>query len=139
MSSKLINKNSRIYSFTPTSNSLKLDYNERYIHAFFEYKNIHLVLSRAHARGIRKKTGFKDIVTGDIFYDKLYWTFDHENYTNKTGMAIVRNEKIIWYAMPGIPDGLGTRRVMTEKRMKITGLPQYVTDGMLRRAHRINR
>ena len=30
-------------------------------------------------------------------------------------MAIIRDKKIIWYSLPGIPEGASTRMVMVEK------------------------
>lgn len=92
---------------------LKLNYNENFKTAFIDIQNVKTIRDRGHSRAIRRKTGFKNIITGDIFYDKLCWTntFTRE----KTGMAIVRNNQIIWYCMPGENPNSNTREVIFEK------------------------
>ena len=97
---------------------LFLNHSEIHSTAFFEEENVHTILNRSHARAIRKKTGFKDIIAGDIFYNKLYWSTKISYDLEKTGMAIVRNEKIIWYSMPGKNYYSETRQVIIEKIKK---------------------
>lgn len=96
--------------------SLSINYSENYKLAYFEPENIKIIKDRGQARAIRKRTKFKNVVAGDIFYEKLCWS----NLTiisplDKSGLAIVRNGKIIWYLMPGIPEGISKRFVIIEK------------------------
>ncbi len=46
-----------------------------------------------------------------------------------TGMAILRNNELIWYSMPGAPDGLAVRKVLIEKHP----VAPYIAVAMLKR------
>jgi hypothetical protein len=118
------------YHFGLDRPCLFLNHSETHRTAFFEEENVHTILNRSHARAIRKKTGFKDIIAGDIFYNKLFWSKITYGYKTsydleKTGMAIVRGEKIIWYSMPGKNYYSETRQVIIEK------IKKYIISGSI--------
>lgn len=102
--------------------SLSINHSENYKLAYFEPENIKIIKDRGQARAIRKKTKFKNVVAGDVFYEKLCWSnfemispLGKSGPLDKSGLAIVRNGKIIWYLMPGIPEGISKRFVIIEK------------------------
>ena len=82
------------------------------------YRDEIKVIDRHHARAIRRKIKHKEkVITGDMFYKNLSW-YDSTykiNDTSSDGVAIERDGKIIWYSMPGNPEGTATRKVLTEK------------------------
>lgn len=101
--------------------TLFIGHNETYTHARCHPHYVKVIEHRGQARTVRKKTRFQNVITGDIFYSKLYWINIDKSFglykasLPRTGMAIVRDNKIIWYSMPGIPDGLSKRKVIVEK------------------------
>jgi|ERR1035437_1804440 hypothetical protein len=97
-------------------NTIYVNHSERYKFIQFELKHTAIIRDRGHARAIRRKTKFKDINVGDIFYKNLYWKYLGMSQTFlPAGFAIERKGKIIYYNMPGIPDGFACRKVLFEK------------------------
>jgi len=92
----------------------------------FNVMKIIIVKNKGHARAIRKRTKCNEVITGDIFYSESWW-LEAEEFKflppTKTGMAIQRNNEIIWYSIPGIPKGTAKRTILFEKsprtRLKI--------------------
>jgi hypothetical protein len=148
-----MNRNGRIYpeyqfrfEFTKRKiRLLDLYYSEDYTMARYEDKNIRIIKDYAHARVIKRKTKFADIIPGDVLYTKLYWTsLMHESsgmtpvMSERTGMAIERKGKIIWYLMPGKLTGLAERKILIEK-ITSTKKQTYILEGILQRFDRVNR
>ena len=128
-----MNKNSRFYppyypAVDALNNTLAIHHDEKHIYAKFHPNFVATIVDRSHARRMRKKTGCNLIITGDEVYMNLYWlkysqehglrTFD--SFLPITGMAVIRNKEVIWYEIPGIPDGLAERKVLIEKLPPIT-------------------
>jgi hypothetical protein len=117
--------------------TLELNYNSDFRSACFDIQNVKTIQNKGHARAIRKKTGFKEIVTGDIFYNKLWWHKNGEysqkypTQIEKIGMAIVRNKKVIWYSMPGPNPKSAERKVLTEKSISHKK-QSYILGGILK-------
>ena len=91
----------------------------RFLEASCEkYRDEIKVIDRHHARAIRRKINHKvKVITGDVFYKNLSW-YDTKykiNDTSSDGVAIERDGKIIWYSMPGRPEGTAKRKVLFEK------------------------
>lgn len=101
-------------------NQIKLYYNEQLRYIYFRIENTKTIVDKGHARAIRRKTKFKDIIPGDILYTQLYWKESENSFglvepSQRTGIAISRKGKILWYSMPGVPEGCSTREILTEK------------------------
>lgn len=123
----LMNKNSRIYPYYPAvddfNNTLSIHHDEKHTHAKINPDFVKTIVNKSQAKSVRRKIGWNFVITGDVFYFKLSWAkYPHEyGFTNfeepatNKGMAIVRNNEVIWYSIPGTPDGLAERKVLTEK------------------------
>ena len=118
--------NSRLYRYPALNefnNTLSIHHDESHSHAKFHPDFRKPIINKAQARSIRKKTGCNFVITGDIFYYKLYWVnfcheyglVNHVNIKEQNGMAIVRDNEVIWYSIPGQPEGLAERKVLIEK------------------------
>jgi len=124
--------NSRIYDanflqrdrFKGIYDNKEVSYNETYKHIRIFLNHTTTIKDWVHARVIKRKLNFKDIIPGDVYHKKVCWVKDEEVFgmqpiSSETGKAIERNGKIIWYSMPGKPNGTEERKVITEKTKKI--------------------
>jgi hypothetical protein len=119
------NNNKRVYPITVVFDIpgvLTINYSEDYKYASYSDSFVKTIHNRGHKLYVIRKTGFKDVIIGDTFYKQLHWTnigekrfYKTPTKADKTGMAIVRDKKIIFYSMPGIPEGFGERKVLIEK------------------------
>lgn len=139
-----MNLNSRIYPFKNIdfiSNKIRVNYDEEHQHIRFSTENRITIKDRCHNKAIKRKTNFKESIPGDVFYKNLCWLSDEQVFgmqpsSERTGMAIERNGRIIWYCMPGTNKGLETRKVLIEK----TGWPKgKVLKGILQKGNNFNR
>lgn len=98
-------------------NTIYINHSERYKFIQFELRHTTTIKDRGHARAIRRKTKFKDINVGDVFYKNLFWK-DISGFSKliiPAGFAIERKGEIIYYNMPGVPNGYAHRTVLFEK------------------------
>lgn len=116
-----MNSNIKHYPIIDEKNRvLNIHYNDDYVYARYDARFLKTIENKGQARHARKKTGCDFIITGDVFCNKLHWVkcchyYGFKQNSKSTGMAIIRDEKIIWYSLPGIPEGSSTRTVMVEK------------------------
>lgn len=119
--------NSRIYPTSIfdkiSSNSFRIEIpiDDRVESVVFSPHSSKIIKSRSQARSIRKKTGYNNVITNDVFFFNLSWAFssDYFGFLNRrTGMAIMRDDKVIWYSMPGHLKDLLERNILIEKYKK---------------------
>lgn len=113
--------NNRIYPQFRIFNNLKnnilnINHDDTYKSAYYNDEDLIVIKDKGHSRAIRRKTGFKQVITGDIFIKKLYWNGQIYVFGSKnTGMAIIRNNWLIWYSIPGLNKNTIMRKVLLEK------------------------
>lgn len=106
------------------NNILNINHDETYKSAYFNDEDLIEIKDKGHSRAIRRKTGFKEVITGDIFIKKLYWNGQvYVLGSKKTGMAIIRNNWLIWYSIPGLNKNTIVRKVLLEKTKKTILIP----------------
>lgn len=119
-----MNNNGRIYPYpglNDFNNTLAIHHDENHTHARINPNFVKTVINKGQARSIRKQTGCNFVITGDVLYYWLHWANiskyepHYVDKKDKSVMAIVRDKKVIWYSIPGKPDGLAERKVLTEK------------------------
>lgn len=137
-------------------NLLKIDYDENLVYAEYKNNDRRVVFNRQYARYVRHITGFKDVITGDIFYKNLtwkkeenlfnaaflrgrhgnylpYWFNNNSSYKTKKGVAIERNKKIIYFDMPDTDEHKSERKVLFEKIKIVKTIEIPMTDFIILR------
>lgn len=98
--------------------SLSIVYQEEKYTACYDIENVKKIKDRGHARAIRRKTGFNEVIPGDIFYNKLWILSFGKNVLEQTGMAIVRNGNVIFYNFSVKNPNESTRKIIFEKHKR---------------------
>ncbi len=107
-----------MFKVSPPFIYLNINHDDFYNNAVFELSNVIQIKDRMHARAFRKTLNFKNIITGDLIFTKLYWSSIPITTEYRRGIAIVRDEKVIFYSLPGTNPNSRRRIVLTEKKGK---------------------